>query len=304
MTRAGTSRGAARRADASPGKGNGTARRAGAAGVLAALVLGATGPGAAAGESGVDGGGALGSHGGTVTLTVEMTAAGGGGVAAGPAVGGASRSLVHYELEAADNENTVGLENLCPPRLGTTFGWVHVRRGRARGSGAVVSEEIVCIPLGPGGGPAPAPPAPRAPTIDEIWRRVALPVPRLGTDPAARGITGLETRLWVESPPSVTVAVALDGWTVTGTATVVGYRAGTGDGAAATAAVPGTPGTPTVRHTYETKGTYALTAATTWAAQVTIAGPAGAPQPVDIGSAVLTLTRPYRVHEVVTRLTR
>lgn len=284
-------------------------RRAGTAGVVAALVLGAAGPGAAAGESAVDGGGTLGSHGGTVTLTVEMTASHGdgvgGGVATGPAVGGASRSLVHYELEAADHENTVGLENLCPPGPGTTFGWVHVRRGRARGSGAVVSEEIVCIPLDPGGGPAPAaPPAPPAPTIDEIWRRVALPVPRLGTDPAARGVTGLETRLWVESPPGATVAVGLDGWTVTGTATVVGYRAGTGDGPAATAAVPGSPGTPTVRHTYETKGTYTLTAATTWHAQVTITGPTGATQPVDIGSAVLTLTRPYPVHEVVTRLTR
>lgn len=276
---------------------------AGASAVAIAVLLpagnaGASVPGSDAGLHG-DGESAI--------LRVGIAYADDGSVIDGQPSGARSRlALVHYSWIPADNDSTLGLEHLCPLPGDPLGGWVHRLVGRARGSGAVVSEEIVCVPRDPAGSSAPTPPAaPAAPTIEEIWRSVALPPPRIATDPATRGITGLETRYWIETTPTATVSATLDGYTITGTATIVAYRIDPGDTPPHTAAHPGTPDTPALRHTYETKGTYTLTATTTWRAEATMTGPGiGTPQPVDLGVASLTTTRTYQVNEIVARLTR
>lgn len=240
-------------------------------------------------------------------LTVGIGVADDGSVIDGQPSGGSSRrSLVQYSWIPADNESTLGLEHLCPLPGDPLGGWIYRLVGRARGTGAVVSEEIVCVPRDPAGSSAPTPPAaPAAPTIEEIWRAVALPAPQVATDPATRGITGLETRFWIDTAPTATVSATLDGYTIIGTATVVGYRIDPGDAAPVVASHPGTPDAPALRHTYETKGAYTLTATTTWRAEATMTGPGiGVPQPVDLGVASLTTTRTYPVNEVVARLTR
>jgi hypothetical protein len=276
---------------------------AGASAVAIAVLLPA-GSGAAA----VPGSDAeLHGDGGSATLEVGIGIAHDGRlIDAQAAAGGSRRPLVRYEWIAADNESTLGLEHLCPLPDDPIGGWVHRLVGYARGSGAVVSEEIVCVPRDPAATVAPSPPAaPGAPTIEEIWRAVALPAPQVATDPATRGITGLETRLWIDTAPTATVSATLDGYTITGTATIVVYRVDPGDAPPVTAAHPGTPDTPALRHTYETKGTYTLTATTTWRAEATMTGPGiDVPQPVDLGVASLTTTRTYRVNEVIARLTR
>jgi len=217
-----------------------------------------------------------------------------------------SRSLVVYEWIAADNPNTLGLEHLCPLPGDPLGGWVHLLVGRVRGSGDVVTSDIVCLPRDPTSDSAPpAPPVPSAPSIEEIWRSVALPPPRVRTDPPARGITGLETRYWIDTAPTATVSVTVDGYTVTGSATVVAMRVDPGDGAAIRVGGPGGPDSPALRHTYETKGRYTLRATTTWRADVRLTGPGiAAATPVDLGVASLTTTRTYQVNEIVVRLTR
>jgi hypothetical protein len=186
-------------------------------------------------------------------------------------------------------------------------GWWYLIVGHDRATGTIVSREPVCVPFPDPSdpGPPPPPPVPQPPTIGEIWRAVDLPVPAIGVNPSDRGVTGLETWLWTATPDSVVIDVTIDGFVVTGTARVVGYRFDTGDGAVIDAAGPGTETEPAARHTYETKRTYDLHVETVWQADAVMDGPdLTAPVRVDLNQAVVRSTRSYQVVEVRSILVR
>src|SRR5262249_3965617 len=151
------------------------------------------------------------------------------------------------------------------------------------------------VPLTDPAGTAPPPPPvlPQPPTLGEIWNAVALPRPGIAMSPDARGITGLETRIWAANPErDVAVSVGLRGFTVTGTAHLVGYSFDFGDGPAVDATSGGSAEAPAVRHTYETKGNYQVRVAALWRGEFEMTGPAiTAPVPVDLRTAQLTSTR-------------
>jgi hypothetical protein len=172
-------------------------------------------------------------------------------------------------------------------------------------TGAVLSTQVVCVPVavpGPGTGDS-ALPAP--PTITEIWGAAGIPAPPIGVSPAQEGVVGLATWLWSGGPQQVPVAVTIRGWTVTGVATVGGYRFDPGDGTIVAGAIAGSLDAPAATHVYDVKATYALGVASVWDATVTMTGPGlTAPVPVAIGTAVVGATRNYRVVEVRSTLVR
>ena len=91
---------------------------------------------------------------------------------------------------------------------------------------------------------------------------------------------------------SVAVSVTLDGFTVTGTAQLVGYEFDFGDGASTSTTTGGSEPQPAVRHTYETKGEYTLASRACGAASFVMTGPGiTTPLPVDLRTAQLTTTR-------------
>jgi hypothetical protein len=153
----------------------------------------------------------------------------------------------------------------------------------------------------PGNGVPPPPPAlPQPPTIGEIWNAAAIPAPQVGINPTTQGVTGLETWMWAaNAQTTVGVAVTLDGFTVTGTARLVGYEFDFGEGAPVTSTTGGTESEPAVRHTYETKGDYSIRVAALWRGEFVMAGPGiTTPLPVDLRTAQLTSTRDYDVVEI------
>jgi hypothetical protein len=203
------------------------------------------------------------------------------------------------------------LEHLCnasnapfdPAGSAIPWGWRYTVYLRDRSTGALVGEpQQICVPLtDAASGTPPAPPTlPEPPTIGEIWDAVALSAPNVGVSPANEGVTGLETRLWAANPRTdVAVSVTLDGFTVTGTAHLVGYSFDFGDGDAITTTTAGDARAPAARHVYETKGAYALRIAALWRGQFVMSGPGiTTPVPVDLRTAQLTTTRSYRVVEI------
>jgi hypothetical protein len=97
--------------------------------------------------------------------------------------------------------------------------------------------------------------------------------------------------------------VSRDGYTVTGTAHLVAYTIDTGE-SVVDATGPGTEDAPAARHTYETKGTYTLTVTAVWQAEATMTAPGiTTPVTVDLGTATITTTQPYEVHEIRSQLT-
>ena len=202
------------------------------------------------------------------------------------------------------------LENLCnagdgpfDPNGPVPWGWRYTVYKRDRATGELVGEpQTICVPLtDPTSTTPPPPPAlPQPPTIGEIWRAVDLPVPALATSPATQGVTGLETRVWAADPRTeVGVSVSLDGFSVTGTARLVGYEFDFGDGTPTETAAPGSAARPAARHVYETKGDYTLRVSALWHGEFVMTGPGiGAPLPVDLRTAQLTTTRDYPVVEI------
>jgi hypothetical protein len=221
--------------------------------------------------------------------------------------------LVQYQWVPAATPEGIGLEHLCNATGGPLvapdppWGWWYSLIGRDRVTGAVVSREARCVefpdPGNPGSRP-PAPPLPSPPTIGEVWNAVSLPAPQMQTSPVDRGVTGLETWFWVQSDMERQVAVTIDGYTVTGTARVIGYEIDTGDGAPVRAATPGTEQDPAVHHTYDTEGTYQVSVATRWRAEATMTAPGIAtPITIDLGTAAIRTTRDYQVVEIRSQLT-
>jgi hypothetical protein len=93
--------------------------------------------------------------------------------------------------------------------------------------------------------------------------------------------------------------VTLDGFTVTGTARLVGYEFRFGDGPPVRTTTGGSIEQPAVRHVYETKGEYEIGIATLWRGEFVMTGPGiRAPLPIDLRTAELDASIDYRVVEI------
>jgi hypothetical protein len=198
------------------------------------------------------------------------------------------------------------LSNLCftpagpvGPAYGLGNGWVYAvdlfssADGRDLGTVGTICQPLTApAAAGPPGPPDLAQP----PTIGEIWRAAGLAAPPIGTSPAARGVTGLATDVWTAGAGPVAVAVALDGYRVTGIARVEGYAVYTGDGEWVRVDHAGSAQAPALARTYETRGTYRLGVATLWSATAVMTGPGlAAPLAIDLGTAFVTNARDYPV---------
>ena len=167
-------------------------------------------------------------------------------------------------------------------------------------SGAIVSQEIRCVPLNPDGS-IPAPPAlPPVPSIGEIWRAALrqIPPPKIGINPRPTGLTGLETWLWYEGPDELQVSTSIGPWTVTGSARVQDVVFEMGEGRTARADRAGSEADPAARYVYETKGQYRIVATARWGADFVLTGPGLPPRPTPMGVAVLRSSEDYPVQEV------
>jgi hypothetical protein len=222
-----------------------------------------------------------------------------------------------FVYEAVPNSSSgFSLEHLCnaanapfdPNGGAVPWGWRYTVYKRDRATGALVGEpEEICVPLTDPASTTPPPPPelPQPPTLGEIWNAAALPRPEIAMSPDARGITGLETRMWAANPErDVAVSVNLRGFTVTGTARLVGYSFDFGEGPEVDAPAGGSAASPAARHTYETKGSYQIRVAALWRGEFEMTGPAITdPVPVDLRTAQLTSTRDYPVAEIRSMLT-
>jgi hypothetical protein len=165
--------------------------------------------------------------------------------------------------------------------------------------GRVVGEQIECVPIVDPTGPSPAPVLPVMPTIEATWREAHLPEPAIGLDPATRGITGLDTRIWTETGNHLVINATLNGYRVSGVADVTGYRVQVDDEPALTTDAAGSNGDPIAHHVFETKGMHTIHVGVVWHGVATFEGPGlTAPATVTIGDATITSTQSYPVHEV------
>lgn len=209
-----------------------------------------------------------------------------------------SRPLLRREVLPAPPARTGSLEGACllqptptPPELPWGFRY-HVTVYTPAGD--IVREEDVCVPFPDGDVTATPPPPVFAvlPTIAEAWASAALPHPSITTDPATRGITGLETRITTTGPTSLTISADVRGYVITGTATLDHYTIAIDNGPAKNADHD--------TFVFETKGKHAITVAAVWRGSATIVGneivePIVLP---DIGTATTTSTRVYQVNEI------
>jgi hypothetical protein len=262
---------------------------------------------AAFGDTGSGSGGlGGGSNDPSITVGLRVYAPGAGTTSFAPHDAAAPRP-VRYEA-IPNHSPPPGLDNLCnagaPPAI--VWGWRYTVNTIDNATGQVLATEQVCVafPTADRSAPPPPPPLPLPPTIGEIWDAIGIPAPGLGVDPAAEGVVGLETRLWSGGGTDVAVGVAINGFTVTGTAHLTEYRFDPGDGTITSDTTAGSHDAPAARHVYDRKARYTLGVASVWQATVTMTGPGfAAPVPIAIGSAVISATRVYRVVEVRSVLT-
>jgi len=161
-------------------------------------------------------------------------------------------------------------------------------------TGTVRRETYPCIPF-PSGDPnrrPQSPPLPDLPTLGEVWRAARLPVPGMAVDPRARGITGLDTRIAAASPGRVTTAASLHGYRIAGTADLDHFVIGVDGHEPGDARV--------LHHRFTTKGDHTVTIGTVWKGSAIVSGADLDPPVVldDIGTATITATRRYPVHEI------
>jgi hypothetical protein len=224
----------------------------------------------------------------------------------------APRPLFTRAVPSSSGDGIAGISNLCHTDTGPTGpeyeignGWIFKIQLFATADGRFIATiGIICQPLeSPLTEPAP-PTVPQPPTIGEIWRSAGLPTPAIGVSPAAKGYTGLPTWVWAGGATApVTVAVSLRGYTITGTARVIGYGVFPGEGGWTRSRVAGGPGDPAFAHTYERTGTYRLGVATLWSAGAVMVGPGlVTPLAIDLGTAVVTNGRDYPVASIRSRL--
>jgi len=219
-------------------------------------------------------------------------------------------ALVHYVWTPLPGGPLGSLEGLCNA-AGTAaggnepvFGWLYRVEAWTR-DGRLVSDTLDCVafPGAPRSTPPPPPVAPTPPTIGDVWRAVPLPRPIIGANPVGRGVTGLATLMWSGGGQTAQVAVSIGGLRVVGTASLVEYRFATDEGGAGSSTTPGHASRPAAAHRFVRKGAHTLSVSSVWRANVTLIGPDGAaPVPIDLDTAVLTLTVAYPVTEVRSRL--
>ncbi|HEU5480301.1 MAG TPA: hypothetical protein VFU90_10735, partial [Candidatus Tumulicola sp.] len=182
------------------------------------------------------------------------------------------------------------------PQLGFNYHQV----GRSHIDGSVVYDEYVCVPFtNPGDTPSP-PPSPQLPTIEDAWRAANLPTPVINLDPATRGITGLDTRLWTDAPQTIRISAEAGGYTITGNATVTGYELAIDDQPPITVGDPGTNDRPIAHYTFETRGLHHIRVGIVWHGDAQMTGP-DLLRPIgvmSIGDATITATRDYQVNEI------
>jgi hypothetical protein len=250
-------------------------------------------------------------------ISVDVVVVASGTESHSPSDSNATAAYRPFAYEAVPNSSSgFSLEHLCnaanapfdPNGGAVPWGWRYTVYKRDRATGALVGEpEEICVPLTDPAAttPPPAPELPQPPTLGEIWNAAALPRPEIAMSPDPRGITGLETRMWAANPErDVAVSVNLRGFTVTGTAHLVGYSFDFGEGPAVEAQAGGNADAPAARHTYETKGGYRIRVAALWRGEFEMTGPAITdPVPVDLRTAQLTSTRDYPVAEIRSVLT-
>jgi hypothetical protein len=171
------------------------------------------------------------------------------------------------------------------------LGWYYLFIG-TDASGKVVGNQHVCVPFPSPGVPPPAPTPPATPTFGEAWNATTIPAPKVLLDPQTRGITGLETRISTDGPVTVVIAATVRGYTITGTATLDHYTIAVDDQPATDAS--------TGHYTFETKGNHTIAISAIWHGIATVTGPAGTSvlPDIDLGTATITATRTYAVHEI------
>lgn len=156
--------------------------------------------------------------------------------------------------------------------------------------------------------PLPALPPP-LPTAEEIWGAALTFEPEVNLDPYVRGLTGLETYMWYEGPVTDSVALTLNGYTVTAQIDAVefGWDAGgpsrEGEQQYVSAA-PGSAEDPAAEHLYASPGEVTVIHEILWTGTAVLTG-GGLPAAgvtVDLGDAVLAIARLYDVIEVRTPL--
>jgi hypothetical protein len=188
----------------------------------------------------------------------------------------------HPGFDGACNAGTVAV-----PIFGFSFHFV----GRDA-TGVIVDDRIECIAPAPGGDPAnpPLPPIPAVPTFGEAWNAAQIPAPAVVLEPATRGITGLDTRISTAGPTTVVIAATVRGYTITGTATLDHYEIAVDDGPPSNA--------DNGHYTFETKGNHTVAISAVWTGIATITGPGATAAGIDMGTATITSTRTYPVHEI------
>lgn len=264
-------------------------RAVGATALAVALLTGA----ATRADAGAAGSGTVGTGGLTVGLKVQLPGQ--------PPVDATSPSAPSPFRTTMTPASNVGnpLAGLCNPGGGALWGWIWTVTTIDIASGLVIASGPVCVALpDPTAQPGPPPAAPSPPTIGEIWAHTPLPTPTLGLSPITAGVTGLPTWVWGSSPTTIAINASINGYTITGTATLVGWRFDTGDGAVVDTGSGGDADDPAVQHVYERVGTYPLSITTTWSAVVDISGPGFSNHPTPIGQALLRATHDYPVVQV------
>jgi hypothetical protein len=157
-------------------------------------------------------------------------------------------------------------------------------------TGRLLDRTHVCLAVGPHPVAAFDDTA-RPPTFEEVWRQTNLPSPTLSVDPPGHGIAGLTTKVAASSATRWTIAAALRGYTISGTATlehvntlVDGAEVGNAENSA---------------YVFETRGVHTIAVRAVWHAAATLSAPdTKALLTFDLGSATITVTRTYFVSEI------
>ncbi len=260
--------------------------------------------GDSAGNGGIDSG----PHGGGLTVGLTVSSDGTPGVAANSPGAYRPYKIVSFPI----GDHTIDAEGLCANPAGFQgLGWYWDITVISNATGSIVSHRADCIalpdPTLPGPLPATTVPA-QPPTIGEIWQTAAIPNPSLSISPPNEGVTGLDTWIWTSSPDTVTINATINGWSVTGIASRIGYALdGTdgadGDGQIRYSAVGGSIEQPAFNVVFQTKGQRDLRIASRWTANLSMSGPGLPATPTDLGTATLTTQTIYPVAEIRSSLT-
>lgn len=233
--------------------------------------------------------------GGSVVVGGTVSAPGSGST--GQSGDSSSTPLVQYSVTWSKISDPAhpGFDGVCNAGTVATpiFGFFFHFVGRDS-TGAIVDDRIQCIAPVVGGDPAnPAlPAAPALPTFGEAWNSAQIPAPTVVLDPDARGITGLDTRISTTGPTELILAATIRSYTITGVVTLDHYEI----------SVDGLPATFSSRdhYTFETKGDHTVAISAVWHGIATVTGPdvPAALRNIDLGTATITATRTYPVHEI------